>query len=359
MTDGDLNPRPEQFDEGWHGEERRYSKGKISAGTVVNWLVLLLVLVAVGFAIYVAAAAFVPRWWAQQVADQVGNSRVRGMLFGLGVGSVFTFVPLLVLAQARRRFFNWAWRIIVSLLAMALALPNWLTLSRTHRDQPGRRRRARDPDRRGPRLPQRQRSGRHPRSAAGDHRRRDEFAAEPAAPSGARARGRVSELEQRQAVAAHREVRHEDDVPPQAETPSGTHAADRRVLTECRRPNLSEPPPSVVGDRRFGVRSNRFDGFCDSCAVHVVCRSRIPDRVSGQVAHLVHCVLAQAARSRFARRMASVSAGVARLRNDRRRPTHRPRPQLRLARRARLRDHRTGESGRADPRGGGSRPWHH
>ena len=129
MSDGDLNPRPEQFDDQPHGEERRYRKGAITAGTVVNWLVLLLVLVAVGFAIYVAAAAFVPRWWAQQVADQVGSSRVRGTLFGLGVGSIFTFVPMLVWAQVRRKFFNWVWRIIVSLFALALAAPNWLTLS--------------------------------------------------------------------------------------------------------------------------------------------------------------------------------------------------------------------------------------
>jgi hypothetical protein len=129
MSDGDLNPRPEQFDDQPHSDERRYRKGGITAGKVVNWLVLLLVLAAAGFAIYVTAAAFVPRWWAQQVADQVGKSQVRGIVFGLGVGSVFTFVPLLVWAQVRRKFFNWVWRIIVSLFALALAAPNWLTLS--------------------------------------------------------------------------------------------------------------------------------------------------------------------------------------------------------------------------------------
>jgi hypothetical protein len=129
MSEGDLNPRPEQFDDQPHGDERRYRKGGVTAGKVVNWLVLLLVLAAVGFAIYGAAVAFVPRWWARQVADQVGGSQVRGIVFGLGVGAIFTFVPLLVWAQVRRQFFNWVWRIIVSLLALAMALPNWLTLA--------------------------------------------------------------------------------------------------------------------------------------------------------------------------------------------------------------------------------------
>jgi hypothetical protein len=129
MNEGDLNPHPEGFDNQPHGEVRQYDKGRITAGTVVNWLVLLLVLAATGFAVYVAAVAFVPRWWAHQVADQVGSSQVRGIVFGLGVGSIFTFVPLLVWAQVRRKFFNWVWRIILSLAALALAAPNWLTLS--------------------------------------------------------------------------------------------------------------------------------------------------------------------------------------------------------------------------------------
>jgi hypothetical protein len=129
MNEGELNPHPEGLDNQLHGDLRQYDKGRITAGTVVNWLVLLLVLAAAGFAIYVAAVAFVPRWWAQQVADQVGKSQVRGIVFGLGVGSIFTFVPLLVWAQVRRTFFNWVWRIILSLVALALAAPNWLTLS--------------------------------------------------------------------------------------------------------------------------------------------------------------------------------------------------------------------------------------
>jgi len=129
MSEGDLNPRPEQFDDHPHADERRYRKSGVTAGKVVNWLVLLLVLGALGFAAYLAAVDFVPRWWARQVADQVGKSEVRGIVFGLGVGSIFTFVPLVVWAQVRRSFFNWVWRIIFTLFALALAAPNWLTLS--------------------------------------------------------------------------------------------------------------------------------------------------------------------------------------------------------------------------------------
>jgi hypothetical protein len=230
MNEGDLNPRPEQFDDAPYGDERRYRKRGVTAGKVVNWLVLLLVVAAVGFATYLAAVDFVPRWWARQVADQVGKSQVRGIVFGLGVGSIFTFVPILVWAQVRRGFFNWVWRIIVTLVALALAAPNWLTLSVFV----GTSRAASD----GRALMASSAPGFRNGSVAGaivgallaliivgtsmrlSHRRRQVN----------QLRGRVSELEQSQAVPAHREVIHGDDVPPSAdpqpETPNGPHAAD-------------------------------------------------------------------------------------------------------------------------------------
>lgn len=127
MSDEDLNARPESIDEGWHPEPR--DRGGISAGKVVNWLVLVLVLVAVGYLAYGAARSYFPRWWADQVGLQVTGSYTRGMILGLGVGAVFTFVPLLLLAQARRRFFSWTWRLIIALLAIAFAVPNWLTVA--------------------------------------------------------------------------------------------------------------------------------------------------------------------------------------------------------------------------------------
>ena len=128
MSEEDLNARPESIDEGWHPEDR-HGGGGVSAGKVVNWLVLALVLAAVGYLAYGAAKAFFPEWWAEQVGLQVNGSYTRGMLFGLGVGAVFTFIPLLLLAQVRRRFFSWTWRLIIALLAIAFAMPNWLTVA--------------------------------------------------------------------------------------------------------------------------------------------------------------------------------------------------------------------------------------
>ncbi len=97
-----------------------------------SWVLrVVLVLVAL-VGLYVAfrmSAAFFPRWWAQQVADQVQGGFTAGTLWGLFYGFMFSVIPLLVLFQIRRRFFSWTWRIIVAVIALLLAAPNWLTLS--------------------------------------------------------------------------------------------------------------------------------------------------------------------------------------------------------------------------------------
>ena len=133
--DADHEHEPEEG----HGEpdhehgrpkhERRYDRESVKAGTWVNRGVLLLVLVALAYVAYAVSAAFFPRWWAQQVGDQVGGQLSAGTLWGLFYGFVFTFVPLLVIAQMRRGFLNWTWRIIILAVAVLLAVPNWLTLS--------------------------------------------------------------------------------------------------------------------------------------------------------------------------------------------------------------------------------------
>jgi len=97
-----------------------------------NWALKIVLLLAALVGAYVgfrASAAFFPRWWAQRVADQVGGSFTKGTLWGLFYGFVFTFVPLLLIFQIRRRFFNWTWRFIVVVIGLLLAAPNWLTLS--------------------------------------------------------------------------------------------------------------------------------------------------------------------------------------------------------------------------------------
>jgi hypothetical protein len=131
MSDEDLNARPESIDEGWHRENRN-AGGGVSAGKVVNWLVLVLVLVAVGAVLGrtgIDLLDSLPTTWAEQIGMETMASITRGTVLGLIVGSVFSFVPLLLLAQVRRRFLSWAGRGIIALLAIAFALPNWLTVA--------------------------------------------------------------------------------------------------------------------------------------------------------------------------------------------------------------------------------------
>lgn len=95
----------------------------------VQRAVLVLVLLIVTYIGWRISAAFFPRWWAQRIADQVQGRFFAGTLWGLFYGFVFTFAPLLLLAQVRRRFFSWTWRGVVALVAVVLAAPNWLTLA--------------------------------------------------------------------------------------------------------------------------------------------------------------------------------------------------------------------------------------
>ncbi|MET0448703.1 MAG: hypothetical protein ABW004_09860 [Aeromicrobium sp.] len=95
----------------------------------VNRIVLVIVVLGIAYIAYLLSAAYFPRWWAHRVGDQVDGAVSRGTMWGLFYGFVFSVVPLLLLAQVRRRFFSWTWRAIVAIVAIALALPNWLTLS--------------------------------------------------------------------------------------------------------------------------------------------------------------------------------------------------------------------------------------
>lgn len=101
----------------------------VSSPNWVKRIVLAIVIVGVAYIAYLMSAAFFPRWWAQRVADQVNGGVTRGTMWGLFYGFVFTALPLLLLFQVRRGFFNWTWRGIVALIAIVLAAPNWLTLS--------------------------------------------------------------------------------------------------------------------------------------------------------------------------------------------------------------------------------------
>ncbi len=103
--------------------------GAHSASEVwIRRIVVALVLLVVAFIVYRMAAAAVPRWWAQRIAGQVDNRMSVGVFWGLFYGSVFTFVPILLIWQVRRPFLTWPWKVAVAVVALAFALPNLLTL---------------------------------------------------------------------------------------------------------------------------------------------------------------------------------------------------------------------------------------
>lgn len=83
----------------------------------------------VAIAVYLILAAFVPRWWALSIGRQVNSRLGTGILLGLIYGSVFTFLPLLVLAQVGRRSLGWKVKIALVIAAVLLAIPNLMTLS--------------------------------------------------------------------------------------------------------------------------------------------------------------------------------------------------------------------------------------
>ena len=101
----------------------------IAPGAWVKRIVLAVLLLAVAYIGFRVSAAFFPRWWAHRIGDQVDDRLTIGTLWGVFYGFVFTFIPVLLLFQIRKRFFNWTWRIVVTVVALLLAAPNWLTLS--------------------------------------------------------------------------------------------------------------------------------------------------------------------------------------------------------------------------------------
>lgn len=95
-----------------------------------NWGTrIILVLIAVAFAVitYFALASILPIWWANVIRNQVQGNLGVGILVGMFYGFVFTFVPLLVAWQATYRPVKWPLKIVIVLLAVALAAPNLLT----------------------------------------------------------------------------------------------------------------------------------------------------------------------------------------------------------------------------------------
>jgi glucan phosphoethanolaminetransferase (alkaline phosphatase superfamily) len=89
------------------------------------WAGVALVVVLVGGLI---ASATVPRWWAQQVGEQVNGSITQGTLLGLFYGFVFTVVPIAIVLLILRWRRTWRWVLVALVLAIVVALPNLMTL---------------------------------------------------------------------------------------------------------------------------------------------------------------------------------------------------------------------------------------
>ncbi|MCS7006003.1 MAG: hypothetical protein RMM28_02845 [Thermoleophilia bacterium] len=90
----------------------------------------LWVLVALAAVLLLAwiGAAFIPRWWAQRVGDQVEGSIAAGITLGLVYGFLFTILPLAAVGAALRRRRGWKAYVAFAALATALAAPNLFTL---------------------------------------------------------------------------------------------------------------------------------------------------------------------------------------------------------------------------------------
>lgn len=89
---------------------------------VAACVLLVVAVVAIG-------SAFLPRWWAQKIGDQVDGSMARGIVFGLFYGFVFTILPLGLLRWLFRRRRSWTtigWGLAG---AIVLATPNLITLA--------------------------------------------------------------------------------------------------------------------------------------------------------------------------------------------------------------------------------------
>lgn len=89
---------------------------------------IALIVIAVLVGGYFFATAFLPRWWAQRVRDQVGGAFDTGVWWGLVYGFGSTLIPILVARQAIYRQIRWRGKVGIVIVALILASPNLMTL---------------------------------------------------------------------------------------------------------------------------------------------------------------------------------------------------------------------------------------
>ena len=91
-------------------------------------IVIVGILLIAAVILFFVGAAFLPRWWAHRIGDQVSQSTASGIGIGLFYGSVFTFLPLVALWFGFRKRRSWKPWLGMVLGAAVLATPNLLTL---------------------------------------------------------------------------------------------------------------------------------------------------------------------------------------------------------------------------------------
>ncbi|MET8878221.1 permease [Nocardia sp. NPDC004604] len=103
--------------------------------TLATWrtrIIAAVVVSAVLIGTYFILAAFIPRWWAQRIADLVSGSFSKGIGWGLVYGLLCTALPLFLMLLAAMIWKRRAGKFIAgaaALLAVILAIPNLMTLS--------------------------------------------------------------------------------------------------------------------------------------------------------------------------------------------------------------------------------------
>ena len=90
--------------------------------------VTIVAVVVIAALLYWIGSAFLPRWWAHRVGDQVHGSIAAGIIVGLFYGFVFTCLPIVVAWLGFRRRRPWRWWVAFGAAAILLASPNLLTL---------------------------------------------------------------------------------------------------------------------------------------------------------------------------------------------------------------------------------------
>ncbi|MFI6869688.1 permease [Nocardia sp. NPDC050406] len=97
-----------------------------------NRILGLLALAVVLWLAYLVLAAFIPRWWAQRIAEMVHSSFSKGIWYGLVLGVVSTALPLFLLLFSTMVWRKRGGRFIagmLAVLAVVAAVPNLMTLT--------------------------------------------------------------------------------------------------------------------------------------------------------------------------------------------------------------------------------------